>query len=198
MSQRSAGRALELICRPALTTTESAGDYESLTKSLQQAMSPRGFIEHLYVAEMGAIVWESLRLRRCAAAIINTAFRAALKNLLVQFWKNPDQPPPYQESEVLAFEWFTDPNAKQRVAEILNNFHLDETAIEAEATRSVAADLELLDRMLMSLEARRNRALRGIADYRASFAEKVQQASDQIINAEPVLRIRQPAGGASA
>jgi len=198
MSQSSAGRALELISRPGLTITESADDYDSLVKSLQQEISPRGFIEHMYVADMSAIVWESLRLRRCAAAIINMAFRAALKNLLVQFWKNPDEPAPYQESEVLAFEWFTDLTAKQRVAEILNKFHLDETAIEAEAIRSVAADLELLDRMLMSLEARRNRALRSIADYRASFAEKVQQVSDRIINAEPLLRIRQPAGGASA
>jgi hypothetical protein len=198
MSQSSAGRALELISRPALTTTESADDYDSLVESFQQEISPRGFIEHMYVADMSAIVWESLRLRRCAAAIINMAFRAALKNLLVQFWKNPDEPAPYQESEVLAFEWFTDPNAKQRVAEILNKFLLDETAIEAEAIRSVAADLELIDRMLMSLEARRNRALRSIADYRASFAEKVQQVSDRIINAEPLLRIRQPAGGASA
>jgi len=198
MSQTSAARALELISRPALTTTESADDYDSLVKSLQQAISPRGFIEHMYVAEMSAIVWEILRLRRCSAAIINTAFRAALKSLLVQLCKNPDEPAPYQESEVLALEWFTDPNAKRQVAEILNKFHLDEAAIEAEAIRSVAADLELLERMLMSLEARRNRALRSIADYRASFAENVQHVSDRIIKAEPLLRIRQPAGGASA
>ena len=126
------------------------------------------------------------------------AFRAALKNLLIQFWKDPDEIAPYQEAEALAFEWFTDPNAKQQVAEILNQFHLDETAIEAEAIRSVAADLELLDRMLMSLEVRRNRALRSIADYRASFAEQVQEVSDRIIEAEPVLRIRQSSGKASA
>ena len=44
---------------------------------------------------------------------------------------------PYQESEALAFEWFTDPKARRQVAEILNRFHLDETAIEAEAIRSV-------------------------------------------------------------
>jgi len=198
MSQSSAGRALELISRPGLTITESADDYDSLVKSLQQEISPRGFIEHMYVADMSAIVWESLRLRRCAAAIINMAFRAALKNLLVQFWKNPDEPAPYQESEVLALEWFTDPNAKRQVAEILKKFHLDEAAIEAEAIRSVAADLELLERMLMSLEARRNRALRSIADYRASFAENVQHVSERIIKAEPLLRIRQPACGASA
>ena len=129
MSQTSAGRALELISRPALTITESADDYDSLVKSLQQAIGPRGFIEHMYVADTSAIVWESLRLRRTKAATINTAFRAALKNLLVQFWKNPVEMAPYQESEVLAFEWFTDPKAKRQVAEILNRFHLDETAI---------------------------------------------------------------------
>jgi len=41
MSQTSAARALELISRPALTTTESADDYDSLVKSLQQAISQR-------------------------------------------------------------------------------------------------------------------------------------------------------------
>jgi hypothetical protein len=119
-------------------------------------------------------------------------------DLLVQFCKNPDELVPYQEAEVLAFEWFTDPKAKQQVTEILNRFHLDETAIEAEAIRCVAADLELLDGMLMSLEVRRNRALRSIADYRESFAERVQQVSDRIIEAEPLLRIRPPGLDASA
>ena len=193
MSQTSAARALELISKPALTITESADDYDSLVKSLQQAVNPRGFIEQMYVADISAVVWETLRLRRCKAALINMAFRAALKNLLIEFWKDPDEIAPYQEAEALAFEWFTDPKARQEVAEILTRFHLDETAIEAEAIRSVAADLELLDRMLMSLEVRRNRALRSIADYRASFAEQVQDVSDRIIEAEPVLRIRQSA-----
>ena len=198
MSQASAGRARELISRPALTITESAGDYDTVARSLEQAIDPRGFIEQMYVADCAAIVWEIVRLRRCKAAIINMAFRAGLKNLLIEFWRNPDELAPYQESEALAFEWFTDPKARQRVADILNRFHLDETAIEAQALRSVAADLELLDRMLMSLEVRRNRALRTIADYRESFAERVQQVSDRIIKAEPILRIRPPAGEASA
>ena len=198
MPQIPASGALALISRPALTITESADDYDSLVKSLQQAINPHGVIEDMYVADISAVVWETLRLRRCKAALINMAFRAALKNLLIEFWKNPDEIAPYQEAEALAFGWFTDPKARQQVAEILNRFHLDETAIEAEAIRSVAADLELLDRMLMSLEVRRNRALRSIADYRASFAEQVQDVSDRIIEAEPVLRIRQSSGKASA
>ena len=46
MSQTSAGRALELIFRPALTITESADDYDSLVRSLQQAISPAHQLQH--------------------------------------------------------------------------------------------------------------------------------------------------------
>jgi hypothetical protein len=189
MSQTSACRALELISRPALTLTESADDYDSLVKSLQQAISPSGFIEHLYVADIAAIVFETVRYRRCKAAMINTAFRGALEKLLIQFWKKPDEIAPYEESEALAFEWFTDPKAKQEVAEILGNFKLDESTIEAEAIRSLTPELEVLDRMLRSLEVRRDRAIRGIAEYRKGFADQVQEVSDRILNTGPLLQL---------
>jgi hypothetical protein len=198
MSQTSADSALKLISRPALTITESADDYDSVAKSLHQEISPRGVIEQIYVADISAIVWESLRLRRSKTALINMAFRAALKNLLVQFWKDPEGMALYQESETLALEWFADPQARRQVAEILNQFHLDETAIEAEAIRAVAEDLELLDRMLLSLEVRRNRALRSIADYREVFAVQVQEVSDRILNTGPILQLQNPAGQRSA
>ncbi len=43
---------------------------------------------------------------------------------------------------------------------MLNYFELDESAIEAEAIRRSAADIELLDKLLASLESRRDKALR--------------------------------------
>jgi hypothetical protein len=56
---------------------------------------------------------------------------------------------------------------EQKIAsEILRRFQSDETAIEAEAIKSMMPELEVLDRVLMTLEARRNRAVRGIAEYR--------------------------------
>jgi hypothetical protein len=198
MSQTSAGRALQLVSKPALTIIESADDYDSVAKSLHQEISPRGVIEQIYVADISAIVWEGLRLRRSKTAIINMAFRAALKNMLVQFWKDPEGMALYQESETLALEWFGNPQARRRVAEILNQFHLDETAIEAEAIRAVAEDLELLERMLLSLEVRRNRALRSIADYREVFAVQVREVSDRIFNTGPILQLQNPAGQRSA
>ena len=161
---------LALIAKPSLILTESADEFNTLQAMLRQEIEPRGIIEHMHLAETAKIVWETIRLHRCKAAMINTAFRSSLDKLLVQLLKEPDERMPYGESEALAFAWFTDPKAKEEVAEILGRFHLDETAIEAEAIKSLAPELEVLDRMLLTLEVRRNRALRGVAEYRESFA----------------------------
>jgi hypothetical protein len=73
--------------------------------------------------------------------------------------------------------------------EILSRFELDETAIEAEAIRKSSADLELLDRMLTSLESRRDKALGSVAEYRASLAHQLRQSADRIIDGKGVLRL---------
>jgi hypothetical protein len=189
MSQSSSGNAWELISRPALLFTESASEFEALSSMLVQEIEPHGIIEQMHVAEAAKIVWEMLRLHRCKAAMINTAFRAALKDLLVQLWDEPGEPRPYQESDALAFAWFSDPKAQEEVAAILGRFHLNETAIEAEAVKSLAAELEVLDRMLLTLEVRRDRALRGVAYYRESFAQRVREGSDKVVEAESYVRL---------
>src|SRR4051794_8958377 len=189
MTELLTGGALALISRPALLLTESADEFVRLQTMLAQEIDPRGIIEELHVAETTKLVWETLRLHRCKAAMINTAFREALKNLLMQLWEEPGEPTPHQESDELSFAWFTDPKAKEDVAEILARFQLDETAIEAEAIKSLMPELEVLDRMLMTLEVRRNRALRGVAEYRESFAQRVREGSDRIIEAAPLLRL---------
>ena len=189
MTELLTGGALALISIPALLLSESADKFNSLAAALAEEIKPRGIIEQMHLAEATKLVWETLRLHRCKAAMINTAFRPAVENLLKQLWKEPGEPTPYAESQELAFAWSTDPKAKQQVAEILGRFHLDETAIEAEAIKSLMPELEVLDRMLMTLEVRRNRALRGIAEYRLSFAKRVQEGSDRIIEAEPFLRL---------
>jgi hypothetical protein len=108
----------------------------------------------------------SSSLRRCKVVIINSAFRRALKNLLEQFLgqANEDAFEVADEAEALAQAWFTDKEAKKQVSEILARFNLDESAIEAEAIRRSSSDLELLDRMLTSLESRRNKALGCVAN----------------------------------
>jgi hypothetical protein len=182
---------LALLPKLPLLITESADEFDALRDAFKQEIKPRGIIEQMYVHDICAIVWEILRLRRCKVIIINSAFRSALQNLLKQLSRLPGQYE-YQvegEAEALAHSWFTDQEAKKQVSEILSRFDLDESAIEAEAIRRSSSDLELLDRMLTSLESRRDKALGCVAQYRASLAHQLRENSDRIIDGKGVLRL---------
>jgi hypothetical protein len=175
---------LALLPKLPLLITESADEFDALRDAFEQEIKPRGIIVHMYVHDMSSIVWEILRLRRCKVNIINAAFRSALQHLLAQFLREPGPFENYlrDESEELAQKWFTNKEVKKRVSDILNRFQLDESAIEAEAIRQSSADLELIDRMLTSLESRRNKALGCVAEYRASLAQQLRESADRIID----------------
>jgi hypothetical protein len=186
---------LTLLPKLPLLITESADEFDALRDAFEQEIKPRGIIEQMYVHDISSIVWEILRLRRCKVVIINSAFRSALQNVLTQLLKQPGQ---YEydvqdEAEALAHAWFTDQEAKKQVSEILSGFDLDESAIEAEAIRSSSSDLELLDRMLTSLESRRNKALGCVAEYRASLAQQLRESADRVIDGKGVLQLEDAA-----
>ena len=185
---------LALLPKSPLLITESADEFDALRDAFEQEIEPRGIIEQMYVHDICSLVWEILRLRRCKVVIINSAFRSALEHLLTQLLKEPGQ---YDhdvedEAQALAHAWFTDQEAKKQVSEILSEFKLDESAIEAEAIRRSSSDLELLDRMLTSLESRRNKALGCIAEYRASLAHQLRESAGRIIDGKDVLQLEHP------
>jgi hypothetical protein len=186
---------LTLLPKLPLLITESADEFDALRDAFEQEIKPRGIIEHMYVHDISSIVWEILRLRRCKVIIINSAFRSALQDLLKQLLRQPGQYEYYVEDEAqaLAQAWFTDEAAKKRVSELLSRVELDESAIEAEAIRKSSSELELLDRMLSSLESRRNKALGCVAEYRASLAHQLQESADRIIDGKGVLRLEDAA-----
>jgi hypothetical protein len=186
---------LALLPKLPLLITESADEFDALRDAFEREIKPRGIIEQMYVHDISAIVWEILRLRRCKVIIINSAFRSALENLLVQLLKQPGQHgwQVQNEAQALAQGWFTDQEAKNQVSELLSRFDLDESAIEAEAIRKSSSDLELLDGMLASLETRRNKALGCVAEYRASLAHRLRESADRIIDGKDVLRLEDAA-----
>jgi hypothetical protein len=186
---------LTLLPKLPLLITESADEFDALRDAFKQEIKPRGIIEQMYVHDISSIVWEILRLRRCKVVIINSAFRSALQSLLKQLLRQPGQYE-YQvegEAETLPQAWFTDQEAKKRVSEILSRFDLDESAIEAEAIRRSSSDLELLDRMLTSLESRRNKALGCVAEYRVSLGQQLRESADRVIDGKGVLRLEDAA-----
>jgi hypothetical protein len=188
-----------LLPKLPLLITESADEFDALQDAFEQEIKPRGIIEQMYVRDICAIVWEILRLRRCKVIIINSAFRSALEHLLKQLLRQPGQ---YEfdvdgEAQALAQSWFTDQEVKKQVSEILSRFNLDESAIEAEAIRRSSSDLELLDRMLTSLESRRNKALGCVADYRGILGQQLRESADRIVDGKGVLRLEDAASNRS-
>jgi hypothetical protein len=175
-----------LAPKSPLLITESAEEFEALRTAFEQEIRPRGIIEHMYVYDIACIVWEILRLRRGKASIINAAFRDAFADVLTKCLTKPGK---FQlvrgHAEALTLDWFRGEEGKKRVAEILSQNGLDEYAIEGEAIKRSAAALELLDRMLASLERRRTRALQCIGEYPQLLREPVE-SSDRVIEGEKV------------
>jgi hypothetical protein len=181
---------LALLPKSPLLITESADEFDALRDAFEREIKPRGIIEQMYVHDICSIVWEILRLRRCKAVIINSAFLSALENLLVQLRPAGQQDFLARDgARKLAHAWFTDKEAQKRVLETLGRFNLDESAIEAEAIRRSSSDLELVDRMLTSLESRRDKALGCVGEYRASLAHQLRETADRVIDGKGILRL---------
>ena len=179
MSRRQPAEAALLPALPLLIT-ETAHDFDHIRDALNEEIKPRGIVERMYVADIAFLTWEILRFRRCRAVLINLKFRDALKKVLRGLSDTGSEI--YDGVEGLSHDWFTDSDARKQVLQVLEQFHLDESVIEAEAIRESADDLELLDRLLASLESRRNKALRCIAEYRGGFAKQLRASSNRIID----------------
>src|SRR5207342_1251709 len=101
---------LALLPKLPLLITESADEFGALCDAFEREIKPGGIIEQVYVHDICSIVWEILRLRRCKVVIINSAFRGALEDLLVQLLRQPGQSEydVRDEAQALAHAWFTD------------------------------------------------------------------------------------------
>jgi hypothetical protein len=176
--------------RSPLLLTESQSEFDDLANSFLREILPRGIVEQIYFDDIIASVWEILRLRRCKTAIVNIAFKKALRALLDSLLNYN-----YGRANDLAERWFNDPAARTEVVELLGELKLDVSAIEAEAIRISSASLEGIDRMLAAAESRRSRAFRNIEDCRASFAKTIRTVSDRALqeSIEPALTL-QPQG----
>lgn len=189
METRLSERAL--LRKPPVLRGESVDEFKAFYEALKTELQPRGPIEGMYMQDISANLWESSRLWRCKTDIVNLAYPAALESLLRQLLKPAGQSDyvAKEEAERLALAWFTDQEAKIRVAELLHKFGLEESAIEAEALRTCSDDLERIDRLLASLEFRRDKSLRFLREYREGFARRLEESAAKIIEARAIPKL---------
>ena len=177
---------------------ESGTDFDRLLQAFVHEVEPRGAVEDMYVRDIARIVWEMLRLRRCETAMINAGFCGAIEAVASRLMEHLGEPyePRRQKAAELARQWFV--GDRHEVLKLLGRFELDESALEAEAIRRSSRVLEPVEKALMALEARRDKALGCIAFYRASFARKVRETAARMVEAQGREVARLPGAGAAA
>jgi len=176
----------------SLLISKSSDEFASMCEQVNQEIKPTGFIERMYAEDVIALTWDIRRLRRSKTGIINGAFLAALQGILEQLLCPRDFDARFQHeqaAEDLARGWFKNKTSKAQVATLLRKFGLDEGAIEAEAIRLRAEDLERMDRMLALVEIRRDKALHYVEDYQESLGNRIKRSTDRILENDEVPRL---------
>jgi hypothetical protein len=189
LQNKSRKAAARLRAGTPVLITECVDEFVALRERLYDEIAPKGIIEERWVDDLATVIWDIMRLLRIKAEILNGAFYQALQEILKQVWSEEFEDYLARERAIaeLAWQWLgNDSDAKEKVAQLLGQHQLDETAIEAESFRMRAEDLERLDFMLSRAELRREKLLTGIAVFRQELGKLVRQVSDQLLEpAEP-------------
>ena len=171
---------------PPVLMNESAADLDRVRETLNNEFKPRAMVEQLYLLDYAELTLETLRLRRWKMAILNTNFVPALetvfKQVLLQIGYN--YPEASANANDIAHRWFADKKVRKHGARLLRQCRLDVSAIEAQAFRKSADEIELIDRLLASAKSRRSKIIREIATYRNGFAQQFEKSANPIIEAE--------------
>lgn len=168
---------------PPLLISESRDAFNAFHEACRAEIKPSGPIERMYIDEFVDLSWESQRLRRWKATILDTARRTALQHLLEQlvpkgacmFRDIGDDP------EDVSRLYFVNNEARAAVSEALARFQLDVSAIEAQALRDTLPVLDLIEKQLTSVEVRRDRALACLAAYRETLAGHLRETANRML-----------------
>jgi hypothetical protein len=165
-----------------LLISESNEEFRGLANALRREIKPSGIVERIFVDDVAHLTWEIVRLRRCQLAIVNLQFRDALFDILRTLLPPGEQPGDRaQKANDLSERWYVERQAKSEVQELLQQYGLDVSAIEARAFIEHADELERIDQLVGFREARRLKALSSISAYREAFAQQVRESSDRLI-----------------
>jgi hypothetical protein len=157
---------------PSLTRDEDASPYETLCARVAEAVRPGNFIEEILARDAVEQVWETIRVRRQKAALINSSAGEGMRNLLLAL--------DYDDAFQIAKDWFArDPAAVADVDARLADADLGIDAVMAQTLRLHLAEYEAMDRLLRSAEARRDAALLAIERHRAQLAETLRRAAQE-------------------
>jgi hypothetical protein len=172
---------------PTALAAASEQQLSMIRNQLRKEIKPKGFIENIYVDDLAYIIWDTRQLREIKSSLIRYEMQPALRAILEHVLTNSDfchDSLTRAKAKTLAAGCYRNKNDQAQVEKILAQFNLNGNNIEAEAWRRLNADLHLLERQLTTLETRRDKTLKALADFRGGLAQRLKLKVQQIIEAD--------------
>jgi hypothetical protein len=172
---------------PPLITGERAEDYNKLLDRIFRDVKPTDTIEEILVRDVVDLTWETFRLRRLKASLLEVNLHKGLAMVLEPrlAWSDADVMEPTPDSDELSESWAArDPNAIKKTEALLASAGLTMDAVMAQTLAAEIDHVDRIDRMIMSAETRRHVALREIDRHRAVLGERLRRATQDIEDAD--------------
>jgi hypothetical protein len=170
---------------PPLFQGEDTAAYDDLLARVSAAIRPADIFEEIWLRDFLDLAWEALRYRRLKAALVNGSAANGLATVLqpliavrtaLSAEAGAEQDVERPSGHALAVRWAA--RERAAVAEVDALLASADLSIEAALARAFASHLEnveRIDRMIMSAEARRNAVLREIEHHRATLGRKLRR-----------------------
>ena len=202
----SARNYLKVKNSPVLSF-ESSSEFARLRGAFEHEIDPQGPVELMYTGDLVAIIWEILRWRRYKQQLLERRYNDLLYAEIKKACTTYGDPVPgplgfMSPKEIVDQEkfdriweltegWPLDKAARAEITKLLDGYEIDESNIETEVICNPPQSFRALDDTIVTLELRRDKTLRCIAEYRFSLALRMKKAAGSILEDEradlPVL-----------
>jgi hypothetical protein len=167
---------LALLGARPLIRGEDAASYDALLARICGTLRPSDSLEEIWIRDVVDLVWETFRLRRIKANLLTYRTQSQIRGKLIGGFDNADE---------MACSWATGDEAEAKEVEeaLLSVGSSLETAM-ALSVWAMLDEVERLDRMLVSVEARRSAALRELDYHRGPLARKLRRTIADVEQSE--------------
>ena len=166
------------VAPPRLWDGDDPARYDLLQSRVSGSLGPKDFLEEIWARDVVDLVWEIFRLRRIKADLMREAAHKGVLEILKPRLSLLNG----GSSRDTAAKWACgDHKAAAVVNHVLASADLTMDAVHANTFSALIDRFEIIDRMTMMAEGRRDTVLREIDRHRTSFAQRLRHA---IVNAE--------------
>ena len=156
---------------------EDASVYRDLSARIFADAKPHGILEELWVHDVVEVVWDVVRLRRYKTHVLAACAQEGLHKVLTSL--------DVTRALELSRRWAARDDAA--MAEVNARLAAAGLTIDAVMARTYEAKMNVItaiDGLLMKAEARRAAALRELERHRATFAQTLRRAAQDVEDAE--------------